>query len=586
MRVGDGALEAETVMNQKGSQQSPDGAKSCRQAPLDPREKGRPSDRFARSLSESAALAHELEVQQVELSMQCAELERARLEADALRACYHDFYEMAPVGYCIVRHRGAIIVEANLTLANLLGVPLDELLNGSLTRFVCEEDKRPYFLHCKRLSGGERSSCEVRLLRGHKVPFWTSLVATPIANVDGVSSACRLVITDMSERKEIDAERSRMLAERLETQKMNAIGTLAGGIAHDFNNILAGILSGLELLEFRLNDASECLSDIRDMKSLVQRGARVAVQLLDFSRQGEGGAQRKPLELGQVVEKTSVMFGQAHPEIRIRCEVAPGRHTVLSDAAQISQVLLNLFANAAQAMHDGGELRLQLDNAVLGRDDCLSQGAAPGPFVKLVLTDNGPGMDAETKARVFEPFFTRQPAGQGSGLGLASAYGIVKNHGGMIRVESELTKGTSFTILLPATEKIPAEDAPASTATPAGTGRILVVDDEELLLNIEARLLRAMGYEVLTANRGRKAVELVREQKDRLSLVILDLTMPEMNGKRTLDALREVAPDLKVLLCSGYSEEQEAAEIRGRCCGFLQKPFDAATLSEKVRSVL
>jgi CheY-like chemotaxis protein len=242
-------------------------------------------------------------------------------------------------------------------------------------------------------------------------------------------------------------------------------------------------------------------------------------------------------------------------------------------------------------MPGGGRLVVRAENVTLSAEQATAQALAPGLYVRLSVADTGVGMDAATQARIFEPFFTTKPAGQGSGLGLASVYGIVKNHGGAISVESAPGEGATFTLLVPATTAVPAVPAappPAVAAAPRrGIGTILVVDDEERLLRGCARMLRLLGYEVLTAPGGREALELVREHRDRLDLVILDLTMPEMSGAATYAALRDLAPGLRVLLASGYGVEGEAGELLARGCnGFLQKPFDLDALAAKLQELL
>jgi CheY-like chemotaxis protein len=364
---------------------------------------------------------------------------------------------------------------------------------------------------------------------------------------------------------------------------MEAIGTLAGGVAHDFNNILGGVLGGLSMLELEFG-SSTCQAEIDDMKELVRRGADLARQLLGFSRRGKYNVQ--PLDVCDVVSKTAAMFGRTHRDIVVEQTFKDDLQAALMDHVQLEQVLLNLFVNAAHAMPEGGRLNLQAENAVLGEAEAEATGVKPGPFVKLVVEDSGTGIDPATLPRIFEPFFTTKAPGQGSGLGLASVYGIVRNHGGTVTVESQLGRGTRFTLFVPATEK-PATKIPRSqTAIHAGRGTILIVDDEERLLNICDRLLEAMGYRVLTATGGRAAVELMRQQQSEISLVILDLTMPEMSGAKTFEALRKISPTVKILLASGASEDGQAQELLARGCnGFLQKPFDAAALSEKIQSL-
>jgi signal transduction histidine kinase len=260
------------------------------------------------------------------------------------------------------------------------------------------------------------------------------------------------------------------------------------------------------------------------MKALVSRGAALTQQLLGFARLGK--YDLKPLNLSRVVAKTSAMYGRTRADITIQLDFAQDLLAVLMDHSQIEQVLLNLFVNAGQAMPQGGRLRLHAENARLADENGALLGVPPGLYVKLVVTDTGSGMDAKTMGRIFEPFFTTKAPGQGTGLGLASVYGIIKNHAGFIGVESEMGKGTTFTLLLPATERQVAEDRTPTAVIHRGTGTVLVVDDEEQILKVCARLLQRFGYDVLTAPGGEQAIELVRRLGAKISLVLLDMTMP------------------------------------------------------------
>jgi PAS domain S-box-containing protein len=389
---------------------------------------------------------------------------------------------------------------------------------------------------------------------------------------------------EIAERRRVEQERENLQIQLAQLQKMEAIGTLAGGIAHDFNNILAGILGGLGLLEFEAGESSS-KTDIQEMKAMVNRGAALTKQLLGFARRGK--YDLKPLDLARVVARTSAMYGRARTDITIKLDFAKGLLAVLMDLAQLEQVLLNLFVNAGQAMSEGGQLLLRAENAELADGAGALLGIPPGLYTKLVVTDTGSGMDASTMGRIFEPFFTTKVPGQGTGLGLASVYGIIKNHEGFIGVESEIGKGTTFTILLPATERQVAEDKTPMAVIQYGSGTILVVDDEEQIVKVCARLLEKLGYNVLTAGGGKQAIETVRRHGANISLVLLDMTMPEMSGPQTYEALKKLVPGIKVLISSGYSIEGQAQDLlQSGCNGFIQKPYDAESLSTKVREIL
>jgi CheY-like chemotaxis protein len=325
---------------------------------------------------------------------------------------------------------------------------------------------------------------------------------------------------------------------------------------------------------------------IEGSMELGEREAELTKQLLDFP--GLRKLQTKPLDLNEVLRKTSEMFGRTHKNVVIHAQYAPGVQTVEADRTQIEQVILNLLVNAGQAMPDGGDVTLRTEEVVLSAAELAAYGLSPGRYIKLSIADTGVGMDAETRERIFDSFFATDAAGHGTGLGLASVLGIVRNHGGLITVVSEPCEGATFLIYLPVSSRpIIEEQPPLSVAPRCGSETILVVDDEEHIVKTSKLLLEAMGYEVLTARSGIEAVEVYRQRQEQVSLVILDMTMPGMSGGETFDALREVSSSVKVLLASGYSADGDASVIIERGCdGFIQKPFNMAALSSKLKELL
>jgi len=251
-------------------------------------------------------------------------------------------------------------------------------------------------------------------------------------------------------------------------------------------------------------------------------------------------------------------------------------------------VLLNLFFNAWQAMSGGGELFVETENLVLSTDDVKSLKIRPGRYVKISVSDTGIGMDADIRERIFDPFFTTRKVGKGTGLGLASSYGIIRNHGGIIDVKSEKGKGSTFDIYLPAVEsKVRDQRSEVSEGIKPGTETILIVDDEEIIIDVSPEMLTELGYEVLTARSGEEALEQYRINRDKIDLVILDMIMPDMGGGETYDRLKQIDPKIMVLLSSGYSIDGQATDILKRGCnGFIQKPFNLEILSKKIREIL
>ncbi|MFH1489689.1 MAG: ATP-binding protein [Pseudomonadota bacterium] len=258
------------------------------------------------------------------------------------------------------------------------------------------------------------------------------------------------------------------------------------------------------------------------------------------------------------------------------------------DRGQIEQVLLNLFVNAWQAMPDGGgELYLETENVVLDEVYARTFGGAGGNYVKISVTDTGVGMDRQTREKIFDPFFTTKEKGRGTGLGLASAYGIIKNHGGMIKAYSEIGHGTTFNIYLPASPKTVLEERDISGELLTGSGTALLVDDEEIIIDVGKQILSRLGFEVMAAHGGEEALDIYRKNKDVIDIVVLDMIMPGMGGGAVYDRLKEIDPQVRVLLSSGYSINGEASEILGRGCdGFIQKPFDMRVLSKKISEIL
>jgi CheY-like chemotaxis protein len=256
------------------------------------------------------------------------------------------------------------------------------------------------------------------------------------------------------------------------------------------------------------------------------------------------------------------------------------------DRGQIEQVLINLYLNAWHAMPDGGDLYIQTENVVLSDAHCKPFEVSGGNYVKLSVTDSGIGMDQETIGRIFEPFFTTKEIGKGTGLGLASAYGIIKNHRGIIRVYSEQGHGTTFVIYLPASEAEEIEECQTDSSLLKGTENILLVDDEEGPIQVEKLMLKELGYKVMTARSGREAIDIYTQNIDKVDLIALDMIMPEMNGRATYEELKNINPDVKILLVSGYSLNKQVEELLDLGCkGFIQKPFDIIELSRILRGV-
>ncbi len=394
------------------------------------------------------------------------------------------------------------------------------------------------------------------------------------------------------EKEALDRKRARAEEEKREleakfhqAQKIEAIGTLAEGIAHDFNNLFMAIQGNVSLMLFHIDSTHPHYEVLNNIAKQVKNGTQLTRQLLGYSRKGRYYVQ--PINLNQIVEETSETFGRTKKEISIHRDLVEDLFAIEADQGQIEQVLLNLFVNAGDAMPLGGDLILKTMNVTDKDMDGKLYDPKPGNYVQLTVTDTGRGMDKETMERMFDPFFTTKEMGRGTGLGLASTYGIIKGHGGYIDVESEKGRGTTFTVNLRATEEKVEETVRAAEQIVKGTGTILLVDDEDRVMDVGTRLIERLGYAVLEARGGREAVEIYKDNKDKIDLVILDLVMPRMGGEEAYDRMKDINPNVKVLLASGYSVDSRAKEIlKCGCDAFIQKPFDVQELSQKTRDVL
>jgi PAS domain S-box-containing protein len=390
---------------------------------------------------------------------------------------------------------------------------------------------------------------------------------------------------DITERKQAEQERENLIAQLNQAQKMEALGTLAGGIAHDFNNLLMGVQGRTSLMMLDKDRSYSSLKHLQEIENCIQKAARLTKQLLGFARGGK--YEIKPTDLNDLVENSVQLFGRTRKNITIFKKYEENLLSAAVDQNQIEQVLLNIYINSWQAMPEGGELYIETKNEILYENFVRAYGVAPGKYIKISIRDTGIGMDEKTMNRVFDPFFTTKEKERGTGFGLASAYGIIKNHDGIITVESAKDKGTTFHVYLPASDKPVIEEQIDEHIISAGSETVLVVDDEATIIDVSVQMLKEMGYKVLPAHNGKEAVEIFKQNTDKVAIVILDLIMPGMGGGEVYERLKEIDPTVKVLLSSGYSINGQVAEILNRGCdGFIQKPFKLNELSFKLREII
>jgi PAS domain S-box-containing protein len=471
-------------------------------------------------------------------------------------------------------------IYVNEAASRMTGYRLDQL--GSMTVYDLNVELKPerWAAHWKLLRAGGRRTFETRHQRQDGV-FLDVEITAHLLQLDGREYSCAFV-RDISERKQLE-QRMR------QAEKMEAVGRLAGGVAHDFNNQLTGIFGCVDLLREMVRDNADAVQLVDELSHIARVAADLTAQLLAFSHKGKFLVQ--PVDLHRLVlAVVTILSRSVDKRIRVETGLSAPRFWVMGDPSQVQNAILNLALNARDAMPSGGTLTFSTANIAF--DDSSPERArlelSSGPYLALSVRDTGLGMTRETRERVFEPFFTTKAVGAGTGLGLASVYGTIRNHRGAIVVDSVVGRGTVFTAYLPlagdgAIPQPHIADPPRAELH----GHVLVVDDEQASRDAEAAMLRALGCTVATAEDGQSAVHKLREAPSSVDLVLLDMMMPGMTGAETFMALKAVDPDVRVLAMSGYSLDGAAqVMLDAGAKGFLQKPFTMAELAGKVGEIL
>ncbi len=488
----------------------------------------------------------------------------------------------------VVRHSQDAIIATDLNCRitswnkaaeRIFGYKEKEAVGRFMDIIVPEEQRKQCHLLVEEIStGGIVASQETKRKTKNGRLIDADLSFSPIKDSKGNTIGVSFIARDVTYQQELEAK-------LLQAQKMESVGTLAGGIAHDFNNLLMGIQGYASLMLLDLDTSHPYYDMLKKIEHQVTSGAGLTRQLLGFARGGR--YEPRLTNPNMLVERSSDMFGRTHKEIVVHTKLEKNAWTVEVDQSQIEQTLLNLYVNAWHAMPGGGDLFLETSNVTLDKSYLKPYDLEPGKYVKILVTDTGVGMDEKTQQRIFEPFFTTREMGRGAGLGMASAYGIVRNHKGIINVYSEMGHGTTFAIYLPVSDKEPIKETEPSAEVLKGKESILFVDDEDRILDAGKKMLAALGYKVMVAGSGKQAVEVFKEDHGEIDMVILDMIMPGMGGGEVYDRIKAISPNVKVLLSSGYSVEGQAEKILKRGCdGFIQKPFKIKELSKKIREIL
>ncbi len=469
------------------------------------------------------------------------------------------------------------VIEMNPAGIKLFGYSRDEIIGSDIIKIYDAPEEREVFQTTIREKGYVRDY-EIKFKKKDGTRINCLLTSTFWYSETNEIIGYQGIIRDITDQK-------RMMKQFQQIQKMEAIGTLAGGIAHNFNNLLMTIQGNTSLMLMKTDPAHPHYKKLRTIEQHIQHGSDLSRQLLGFARGGQH--ESKTINLNVMVRMSSKIFAATKKELSVHFNLEKDLLPVTADPGQIEQTLLNLLVNASQAMPDGGDIYIETENIFLDQYQLAPYQSESGQYVKIGVTDTGIGMDKVTQEKIFEPFFTTKEHGQGTGLGLSSVYGIVKNHRGYITVYSEPKKGSAFKIYLPASDKLPEKKTVLADPLLRGSETILIVDDEPMLTETGQTMLSELGYTVLTANDGQTALETYTRHPHKIDLVILDIIMPKMSGNTTFTRLKQIDPNVNVLVSSGYGINGQASELLDKGCrGFIQKPFNLLALSKKVRQAL
>ena len=513
-------------------------------------------------------LREQEERRRVERSLQLSE-ERYRL-----------LFDGSPISILLFDPRTLRILDANGAAVSLYGYTRDELQGMQLTELKTHDDEGLRRRMAEINAGGARLWRGIRKHRRKDGTVIDVEVVSHTVIVDG-SPAVMAMGSDVTERRQLEQQLR-------QAQKMEAIGSLAGGVAHDFNNILAVIVANADLLRTELGEGHPQSSDVDEIESAAQRGAALTRQMLTFSRQQP--VAPRALSLNAHVSDLGKMLARILGEdVRIRTNLDPRLGAIEADPGQVDQVLLNLVINSRDAMPRGGNLVVETANIDLGQGEATVLGLQPGAYVRLTVQDNGVGMAPAVRERIFEPFFTTKEIGKGTGLGLATVFGIVARSGGAIAVDSEPGRGTTFRIHFPRVEadRATAASDPPSSVHSRGAETILLVEDEEPVRRAVGRLLRSRGYAVLEVDGAADALRVLERHGDAVHLVLTDLVMPDMDGRTLAERMRVSRPDIRIVFMSGYTDHPA---LKGAALApteaLLQKPFTPDEMVAAVRRAL
>ena len=481
------------------------------------------------------------------------------------------------------------IVEVNPAICKMLGYRQEEMIDKMPSDFVDDENRKIFEEQYALISATIHRSYEIVLRKKNKENLPARVNATTIRNESGEVQGAFAFITDITERKQAEEEQKKLQGQLIQAQKMEAIGTLAGGIAHDFNNILSSILGFTALALDDADKESMLYDNLTEVLTAGNRAKDLVSQILTLSRHDNPAI--KPIQINPLVKDALKMLRAIIPTtIEIEENICSDQLVIVADPTQIHQVIVNLATNAKHAMEEtGGVLAVDVEAVSIDENTetkCID--LTPGNYVRITVSDTGTGIAGEHIDKIFEPYFTTKEKGKGTGLGLSVVHGIIKNHKGDITVNSEPGNGTTFYVYLPLAKQQSAElPSPTAGPLPTGTEHILILDDEPSIVKMLKQSLVRLGYTATIFTSSMEALEVFQASPDKFDLVITDMTMPNMTGDKLASEIKKIAPDMPVILCTGFSEKiniQPGPDLQIN--DFLMKPVNKAKLAKTVRQVL
>jgi len=486
-------------------------------------------------------------------------------------------------------------LKGTLTFVNdaacrLMGYDRDELIGMNYRNYSSPETARQMYEVYHRIfeSGNPEFMMDYEIIRKDGSVRTHQANAALLRDQAGRPKGFRVLARDITERKRAEDEKAKLEAQLLQAQKMESVGRLAGGVAHDFNNMLSVILGYTELIKLRLEPDNPLLHDLMEIERAAGRSKDITAQLLAFSRKQI--ISPRPMNLNDLISSTQKTLARLIGEdIDLRFYPGEGLWSIRFDLSQMEQILVNLAVNARDAMPHGGKLTIETANILMNEDYCrVHLGSTPGPYVLLAVSDNGSGMDKETLQNVFEPFFTTKEIGKGTGLGLATVYGIIQQNNGFINVYSEQGQGTTFKIYLPRSmDGVEVSEEILQQPVASGSGKVLLVEDDDLMRKMTTDMLETIGYSVLAVGSPLEALSICEKKDARLDLVITDVVMPGMSGRELRDKLGIIRPDIKVLFMSGYTSNVIVHHgVLEEGVHFIQKPFSLNDFARKIQEAM